>query len=282
MPELPEVETTVLGLRKKVLKRTFIDVWSDFKRLVKEPSFEKFKKEIKGKKIKDVYRKGKNIIFVLSDNYYLLVHQKMTGHFLYGKWEKEDKWIPLKKGPMEDKNNSYIHLIFFLEKGMLALSDLRKFAKVKLLKKEGLEEELEDIGPDALKISFEEFKDIVENKKGKIKQVLMNQELIAGIGNIYSDEALFRARINPFRKAFSLKEKELKDLYKNIVDVLKKGIKTGGESISDYRNIEGEKGGFDDFRKVYRKKECPVCRGKIRREKIGSRSTYFCPKCQKL
>ncbi len=284
MPELPEVETTVLGLRKKVLSRTFVDVWTDFKKLVKEPSFKKFKKEIRGKEIKSVYRRGKNIILVLSSGYYLLVHQKMTGHLLYGRWEKKDKWVSLKKGPMEDKYNSYIHLIFFLDKGMLALSDLRKFAKVKLLKEEELEKELEDIGPDALEISFEEFKNIIKEKKGKIKQVLMDQKLIAGIGNIYSDEALFRAGINPFKKASSLKEKELISLYKNIIDVLKKGVKKGGESISDYRNLEGEKGKFDDFRKVYRRKgeKCPQCGEEIKRKKIGSRSTHFCPKCQKL
>ncbi len=282
MPELPEVETTVLGLRKKVLRRTFVDVWTDFEKLVKDPAFKKFKEEIKGKKIKDVRRKGKNIVFVLSGDYFLLIHQKLTGHLLYGKWKKKERWIPSEKGAMEDRENRYIHLMFFLDKGMLALSDLRKFAKIKLLKKEGLEKELGDIGPDALEISFERFKKIIQDQKGKIKQVLMNQELIAGVGNIYSDEALFRARINPFKKASSLKEKELRSLYKNMIDVLKKGIKKGGESISDYRNLEGRKGGFDDFRKVYRKKECPRCGSNIKREKIGSRSTYFCPKCQKL
>lgn len=285
MPELPEVETTVLGLRKKVLSRTFIDVWTDFEKLIKKPSFKEFKKEIEGKKIKDVCRKGKNIVFELSGGYYLLIHQKMTGHLLYGKWEKKkDEWNPLKKGPMEDKMNSYIHLIFFLDKGMLALSDLRKFAKIKLFKKGGLDRELKNLGPDALKISFEKFKEIIKSKKGKIKQVLMNQELIAGIGNIYSDEALFRARINPFKESLKLTEKELKDLYNNIREVLKKGIETGGESISDYRNVEGEKGKFDIFRKVYRRKgeECYICKTKIQRKKIGGRSTHFCPNCQKL
>ena len=133
MPELPEVETTVRGLNKKVLKRTFIDVWSDWEKIVKKPKdFEQFKKEIKNKKIKKIWRRAKNIIFDLSDGYSLLVHQKMTGHLLVGKWNmKNGTWTPTKKGPLNDPYNRFLHLIFFFDNGkMMALSDARKFAKL--------------------------------------------------------------------------------------------------------------------------------------------------------
>jgi len=137
MPELPEVETTVKGLKSKVLLRTFIDVWSDWEKTVKKPkNFKDFKKQIKGKKIKKIWRRAKNIIFDLSDGYSLLVHQKMTGHLLYGIWNiKHGKWVSVGNKNLEDPMNKFLHLIFFLDNGkMIALSDLRKFAKVELQK----------------------------------------------------------------------------------------------------------------------------------------------------
>lgn len=286
MPELPEVETTVKGLNSKVLNRAFVDIWTDSKKLVKRPGFEKFEKEIKGKKIKKIWRKGKNIIFNLSDNYSLLIHQKMTGHLLYGKWERKDnKWVSVDKGPMEDKMNSFLHIIFFLDNGkMLALSDLRKFAKTELWKTEELE--FNKIGPDPLEedFTFEKFKKVLKNKKGKIKQVLMDQELISGIGNIYSSEALWHAKVHPLRDVSSLKENELKDIYNSIKKVLTIGVELGGESFSDYRNIEGEKGNFDNERKAYKREgeKCFRCGYVIKRLKVGGRSAFFCPKCQKI
>jgi len=290
MPELPEVETTVRGLRKKVLNRTFLDLWTDVPKIIKKPkSFKEFKKTIKNKKIIKVWRRAKNIIIDLSQGYSLLIHQKLTGHLLFGKWEfKNKKWIPVAKGPLNDPFNRFIHLIFFLDnKKMLALSDLRKFAKIELWNTKELlnSSEFKKIGPEPLEksFSFKKFKERLKNKKGRIKQILMNQEVIAGIGNIYSDEALWKAKIYPLKKVSELKEKELKMLYRTIKDVLKKGIKLGGESISDYRNIEGRKGNFERERSVYRRegKKCPRCSAKIKKIKIGNRSSYFCPKCQK-
>lgn len=154
MPELPEVQTTVNGLNKKVLGRTFIDVWSDWSKTVhpvkyrkavispkaklfdqvkKPDNFEIFKQKLKGKKIKKIWRRAKNVIFDLSEGYSLLIHQKMTGHLLVGNWEitKLGNWIPTKKGPLNDPYNRFLHLIFFLDnQEMIALSDARKFAKV--------------------------------------------------------------------------------------------------------------------------------------------------------
>ncbi len=290
MPELPEVETTIRGLRQKVLKRTFVDVWTDAPKIVKKPkSFKEFEKEIKGKKIQKVWRRAKNIIFDLSGGYSLLVHQKLTGHLLIGNWKlKTGNWEPLSNNSLKDPVNRYIHLIFWLSGNlMLALSDLRKFAKVELWKTEELlnSSEFKKLGPEPLdpKFTFEKFKQALKNKKGKIKQILMNQEIIAGIGNIYSDEALWWAKIHPFQDVSKLSEDELKKLYEAIKRVLKKGIELGGESFSDYRNIEGEKGDFDDERKVYQREgeKCSRCGTKIKRIKISGRSSCFCPKCQK-
>lgn len=289
MPELPEVETTVKGLNSRVLNRTLVDVWTDSKKIIKKPGFYDFKKSIKGKKIKRVWRRGKNIIFNLSEDYSLLIHQKMTGHLLYGKWKKENnKWQPAEIGPLEDKMNSFLHLIFFLDnKKMLALSDLRKFAKVELWKTKDLLglEEFKKIGPEPLERSFtfKKFKEVLIGKKGKIKHVLMNQEIIAGIGNIYSSEALWRAKISPFKDVSELKDEELEMLYESIKKVLKIGVKLGGESFSDYRNIDGKKGEFDIERKVYKKEgqKCSRCGSIIKRAKINARSAFFCPNCQK-
>jgi len=290
MPELPEVEVTIRELRKKILKRVFIDLWTDTKKLIKRPkNFDVFKKEILKKKITKIERRGKNILFFLDNDKVLLIHQKLTGHLLLGKWKRQDNsWIPLKKGHLEDPANRFIHLIFFLDNGlMLALSDLRKFAKVELWDKRQLmqSKEISKLGIDPLSAEFtlKEFKRRITGAKRKIKQVLMDQSVIAGIGNIYSDEALFAAAIHPERRANTLSEKEIKKLYWSIKKILKKAIEVGGESISDYRKPDGSKGGFDALRKVYRRegKPCFVCKTPIKRIKIAQRSSYFCPKCQK-
>jgi formamidopyrimidine-DNA glycosylase len=290
MPELPEVETIVRELKVKVLERTFIDLWTDTKKLVKIPGFEEFKKEIIGETIKEVSRRGKNIIFDLSQGKVLLIHQKMTGHLLLGKWEKSGSgWRSMVPGPMaDDKMNSYLHLIFWLDDGrMLALSDLRKFAKVELWEAEDFykSEYFNRLGPEPLdkKFSLEKFKSRLQGKPGKIKQILMDQSVIAGIGNIYADEILWSARVSPFRQADSLSARELESIYKAMEETLKKAIKVRGSSMSDYRTLSGEKGGYQLISKVYRHEgeKCPNCGNIIQREKIAGRSAHFCPKCQK-
>jgi formamidopyrimidine-DNA glycosylase len=290
MPELPEVETIVRGLRLRVLDRTFIDVWTDFPKMIKKPSdFKKFKNGIIGKKIESVRRRAKNILISLSGGKVLLIHQKLTGHLLFGKWKKIDnKWYPLGKGPLSDPTNRFIHLMFGLDKNMLALSDLRKFAKIELWDKKELEnsEGFKKLGPEPLDKSFvlEKFKNVLNNKKGKIKQVLMDPNVIAGIGNIYSDEILFKAKVHPLKNVFKLKEDEVERIYKAMKDILPKAIKLGGESFSDFRKVDGSKGSFDKERKIYRKEgeNCPRCGNVIKRIKIGGRSAHFCPSCQKL
>lgn len=306
MPELPEVETIVRDLNRKVLGRAFVDVWTDWKKMihlrqgfggqVKKPdSFKKFKKEIKGKKIKKVWRRGKNILFELSEGKTLLIHQKLTGHLLLGDWKREVKaWRPIKPGPLEDPINRFLHLIFWLDNKhhlsipkQLALSDLRKFAKVELWNSQELKEskEFTGLGPEPLEESFtfQKFQEILKKEKRKIKQVLMDQTVIAGIGNIYSDEILFEAKIRPLKEAPRLTLAELKRIYQAIKKILKKAVELRGTSISDFRDLEGKRGSFGKVRKVYRKdgEKCPRCSAKIKRIKLAGRSAHFCPKCQK-
>lgn len=297
MPELPEVQTTVNGLNKKVLNRAFIDVWSDWQKTIKKPKeFEQFKKELKNKKIKRIWRRAKNVILDLqaepalsrAEGYSLLVHQKMTGHLLVGNWKLvAGNWQPSEKGPLNDPYNRFLHLIFFLDDGqMLALSDARKFAKVELWKTEELKKELEKIGPEPLEKSFtfKKFKSCLAARRGKIKQVIMDQNVIAGIGNIYASESLWQAKIHPEKNIAKLSNKELKSLYKAIKKVLELGVKLGGESFSDYRKPDGSKGDFDTERKAYKREgqKCQRCGNIIKRIKVAQRSAFFCPYCQKL
>lgn len=295
MPELPEVETTVRDLKKKVLGRTFIDVWTDFQKMIKKPKdFKDFQKEIKGRKIKNIRRRGKNILIDLSESKTLLIHQKLTGHLLIGNWKLDAtnpplfrNWKSLKIGPLQEKINTYIHLMFWLSGNlMLALSDLRKFAKVELLNKKDLKKELSSLGPEPLdkSFTFEKFKKaLLKRQKGKIKQVLMDQAVIAGIGNIYSDETLWKAKVHPFKDVSKLSEEELKKIYQAMKKNLEEAIEVKGESISNFRRISGEKGGFDPLRKVYRKEgeKCNRCGTIIKRVKLAGRSAHFCPRCQK-
>lgn len=291
MPELPEVETTVKGLRQKVLNRTFVDVWSDWKKMVKRPQgFEVLQRTLKGKKIRRIWRRAKNVIFDLSDGYSLLVHQKMTGHLMVGKWKLDDeRWRPLAKGPLEESTNLFIHILFTLSDGtMIALSDLRKFGKVELWKTEELlnSKEFKKLGPEPLdkSFTFEAFKERLKGKRGKIKHVLMNPEVIVGVGNIYANEALWWARIHPTKEVANLDDKELKLLYEAVKNVLMKGIEMGGESFADYRNVEGEKGNFDSERRAYKRERQPCyrCKTLIKRIIFNGRSAFFCPSCQQL
>jgi len=289
MPELPEVETIVRDLDREVRNRTFLDVWTDAKNLIKRETLSSFKKKIVGKKILRVRRRAKNILIELSDDYILLIHQKITGHLLLGKWKLEKgKWIAEKESPLSlDPMNRFLHVVFFLDdKRQLALSDARKFAKVELWKKEELEKskEFSALGPEPLAKDFtlEKFKKLFEKKRGKIKQVLMDQNFISGIGNIYASEILFEARIHPEEDVSKLTKSDLEKIYKATRRILIKSIELKGDSFSDFRTIYGEKGKSHEVVKVYQKEgeKCLRCGGLIKRIKQGGRSSFFCPKCQ--
>jgi formamidopyrimidine-DNA glycosylase len=310
MPELPEVETTVRGLNECVKNLRIRDVWTDYgspyhtgKENIKDKKyFLLFKKALIGSKITDASRAGKNVLIHLGNGRTIVIHMKMTGHLLYGTYRKlkvknqkskvkKEKWEARdKNGALNDPFNKFIHLVFILSnKKHLAFSDMRKFGKVFLTKGEERRkvEELEHLGPDALQITYAQFeKAFAKRQKGKIKQVLMSQEIIAGIGNIYSDEMLWKAGIHPASLVSKIPKEKMKKVFNAMKDVLKKGIDFGGDSMSDYRNIKGEQGQFQHRHNVYRltgtscKK--PGCKGKIERMKIGGRSAHFCPIHQKL
>lgn len=293
MPELPEVQTIVDDLQKKVVGRRIIGVWCDTPKLIKSPEAEEFEKQIKGSKIESVSRHGKNILIYLSGGNLLLIHQKLTGHLLVGKWKITKvsgvrcQVSSLIEGPLTEPVNDFIHLIFYLDNGEeLALSDLRKFAKVILGPREEIEKlpDLAKIGPDPLEknFNFEKFADLIGARKQKIKQVLMNQEIIAGIGNIYSDEILWSAKIHPFRLASKLIKEELKRIYEATREILAEAVKLRGTSTSDYRDTSGERGKYAEVIRAYRREggPCLRCGTPIKRVKMGGRSAHFCPECQ--
>ncbi len=291
MPELPEVHTTAKILNKLLKGLKIEDVWTDYKNplyknQIKNPLyFKKFKDLILGAKITSVSRIGKNILINLDNRESILVHMKMTGHLLYGKYSFDGKkWSTLEKGSLEDPFNQFIHLVFsFSNKKHLVLSDVRKFAKVSLLGDQ--QKDIEKLGPNPLLITLNEFKEQLKKRsQGKIKTVLLDQNIFAGIGNIYSDEALFASKIHPAKQIKELSHKEMHALYRSLQNVLKKGVDFGGDSTSDYRNPYGEKGKFQYHHKVYREKNkiCPRkgCKGRVTRMMVGARSSHFCPICQ--
>jgi formamidopyrimidine-DNA glycosylase len=292
MPELPEVETIVNGLRKEVLERTFLDFWTDTPKTVKRMEVNDFKEKIKGREIIEIRRRAKNVLIFLSNDLVILIHLKMTGHLLIGNWEysQEGKnWIPLAKGPIvDDPYNRFVRAMFFLDDGrQLALSDMRKFAKIELWKKEEIGEVFSETGPEPVNegFSLDDFIEAFKSKKrGKIKQLLMVQSLIAGIGNIYANEILFEANIHPEEDISKLDREDFKKMYLAMKDILSKAIKAGGDSFSDFRNIYGERGKFQNMMKIYGKdgQKCQACGNTIVRSMLGGRGTFHCPNCQKL
>lgn len=304
MPELPEVETTVRGIRKVAKGKKIVGVWTDYnsafhagKDNIKNPKyFTKFKKEIIGAKITGASRRAKNVIIHLDNNKSIMVHMKMTGHVMYGKYRFDpkkikDKWAPLaKSGPLADPFNKFLRLVLiFSDNTQLVLSDMRKFAKVNLIDPVAMGTIDSTYGPEPLKkdFNFNKFQERLEIRSHwKIKQTLMDQTLIAGIGNIYSDEILWRAGVHPESTYLEIPLDKQKAIFKGMKEVLKKGIDLGGDSMSDYRNIKGEKGKFQEHHQVYRRTGKPClkkgCHGKIIRKKVAGRSAHFCDTHQKL
>ncbi len=290
MPELPEVESSVSYLKTKVPGRAFVDVWTDTPKMgVSKGSLNKsFDQLVKGKEIRDVARRAKNVIFDLSGKLSLLVHYKMTGHLLYGKWKrKAGQWVSEIPGPLkEDKMNKYIHFLFFLDNGkQIAFSDLRKFGKIELWKTDELKNKLSNLGPEPLSQNFtaDRLKEMVQGRKKMIKPLIMDQKFLSGVGNIYASDALWLAGIHPERKADKLSEKEIKRLYKAIKKVLVEGIENNGDSMVDFRLPDGNKGNYQNKQKVYNKEgeKCSRCKSEvIKKIKVGGRGTYLCPDCQ--
>lgn len=306
MPELPEVQTTVSGLEETVKGKTITDVWSDisvstpslpyFKETIKSAEFfERFKSIVIGSKIVHSWRRGKNICIDLSNDNTIWIHMKMTGHLLYGQYQyiqKENIWKPSEKeenDSLRDPFNRFLHIVFSLSNGKhLVLSDVRKFAKVTMFETNTPPKELLLLGPEPLDPSFslKEFKRAIQKRPLRpIKEVLLDQQIIAGIGNIYSDEMLWLSDIHPFRIVKNISETEYKKMYRAMKRVLNDGLEFGGDSTSDYRDIHGNPGSFQHKHAAYRNtgKECRKrgCKGTIMRMPFGGRGAHFCPEHQK-
>ena len=309
MPELPEVQTTVNGLNETVVGLKITDAWSSLpkkthvrKDEIKNLGFwNKFKTEIIGKKILRAERRGKNILIHLADAKTMLIHMKMTGHLIYGKyragkasdgleghtwpWWADDK-------ALQDPYNRFIRVLFTLNNGYsLAFCDSRKFGKVTLFetRESTNTRHLRDLGIDALdpNLTFNAFRDrLMKRPSGRIKNVLMDQTLVSSIGNIYSDEMLWEAGIHPEQRVTDIPLTNFKKMYTAMKPLLKRGIDFGGDSTSDYRNIYGLPGKFQNKHHVYRKtgKACARrgCSGIIVRQVVGGRSAHFCSTHQKL
>lgn len=304
MPELPEVQTTVNVINSKAKGLKIASVWTDYNSLshigkdnIKDKIFfEALKKKIVGATITSAERRAKNILIHLSNNDTILIHMKMTGHIMFGSYDfdskkKTDPWTAKDEGPLQDPFNRFIHFVItFSNKKSLVLSDMRKFAKVTLIETKDLETSLhlKDIGPEPLEKSFTYslFKErLTKRPTGRIKNVLMDHSIIAGIGNIYSDEALWLSGIHSEEKPKYIPEKKLKILFKSITEVLKKGIDFGGDSMSDYRDIDGKRGEFQNKHNAYRLTGKPCKKkdgGVITRKVVGGRSAHFCNIHQKL
>lgn len=285
MPELPEVQTIVDDLNKKIKGDVIAGFWTDWEKSIKLP-LEKFEKQIRNRKVIGARRIGKNIFLDLEGGKTIYIHLKMTGHLLV-KSEKL-KVKSAGKDYFNEKVNQYIHHIFYLKSGRtLEFSDLRKFGKITLgdTDKVGHTKEIRELGVDAMskEFTFEKLDEILDKKKTKIKLLLMDQSKIAGIGNIYANEILFEAGILPVRPAGKISIEEKKKLFRSIKKILAKATKLRGTSDSDYRDTAGAPGKFQEALKVYRQagKECPKCGTIVQRTTLGQRGTFFCPECQK-
>jgi len=294
MPELPEVQTIVNDLGKKIIGQRVAGFWTDWPKSIKGLTSVSLRRKIEGLKILGVRRLGKNILITLDKNHTLLIHQKMTGHLMVGRWSirrTHDGWSVKSstKGPFEDRVNQYIHVVFTLDNGkMLALSDMRKFARIDFGRTADILAlpAIQKLGLDALdrRLNAEVFRKTVCSRNRSIKQTLMDPTVVAGIGNIYADDILWSAKVHPARPARTLKDAEIKRIIFQTRRILNKAIGLRGTSVGDYRDTAGKPGKYGQELLVYRKtgESCRRCRTLIQRIELGQRSAHFCPKCQKL
>ena len=308
MPELPEVQTVVSELNTKLkgltVKRVVVrapklvgvgpETLSP-KRTTQESTVQEFVHILSGKKILSVTRRAKLLIFDIQGLWSMFVHLKMTGQFIFedtaqrkrtgGKYRILNK----KSAPFVSLPCPYTHVIFYFTNGsILYFNDVRKFGYLKLVKDVEVSamKELREYGPEPLDktFTFEVWKNAVKRRsKGIIKQVIMDNKIVVGIGNIYSDEILFHAKLKPARTISSLAEKDLLAIYKNIGPVLRKGIQARGSSVGDFIRTDGTWGTMGKFHYVYGRKGemCKICNSTIESTKLGGRTASFCPKCQK-
>ncbi|MEJ0001745.1 MAG: DNA-formamidopyrimidine glycosylase family protein [bacterium] len=307
MPELPEVQTTVDGLNKTVVRELITDVWTDI--AVAKPSlahhatttksaafFAEFKDAVLGRKIIEVERKAKNILIHLSRGTTILIHMKMTGHMMYGTYEYDEatkQWIPAKKeknDALRDPFNRFLHTVFILSNGKhLVFSDMRKFATVSYLKTADIAEDprFKYLGPEPLDESFTStkfFQQLAKRPNAPIKQVLLDQTIISASATSTQTRCSGSPASIPAESTRHYCG-GMNKLYEAMKSVLKKGIDFGGDSTSDYRDINGERGTFQGKHEAYRRTGQPCrkkgCKGTIVRIPFMGRGAHFCDTHQK-
>ncbi|MHB9095677.1 MAG: DNA-formamidopyrimidine glycosylase [Eubacteriales bacterium] len=275
MPELPEVETIRRSLEEKLKGKTFVGVEVFLDKMLKGANPEDLGTEISGRKINGIERRGKYLIIHLAGGVAMVIHLRMTGQLLYCSPEQEKA--------------KHTHVIFHLnDKCQLRFADQRQFGKIQLVQTKELENlaGIKNLGVEPFSDAFtrEFLKKEMRNRRTKIKPLLLDQTFVAGIGNIYADEALFLARINPERVAATLSPREVSQLHRAIREVLLSGIENKGTSIKDYVDGNGNPGTNQDKLKVYGRdgQPCAKCGRAIEKKSIGGRSSHYCPRCQKL
>src|SRR5262245_28343081 len=213
-----------------------------------------------GRRIAGVKRYGKFIVATLDDGSYLMIHLGMTGKLLLG-----------------GAPGKHTHAILTFDRGVLLYDDSRQFGCIEF--HEQFPHRVARLGPEPLEVSYEDFAKGMSNRKSPVKSLLLNQTFLRGVGNIYADEALFRAGIHPQKLAYRIRKDRVRKLYDAVREVLREGIEAGGSSISDYVDAEGRSGWFQFSHQVYRRtgEPCKVCETPIRRVVIAQRSSHFCP-----
>lgn len=294
MPELPEVETIKRQLHKEIAGKNITGVEVLAEKTLKTPKAQ-FLKYTVGAKIKSVERRAKLLIFNLNNGWSILTHLKMTGQYVL---DATNPAMSLRGAPKGRRGNlsapsrsfvanQHTRIIFYLGKIKLFFNDMRRFGYLKLIKTNDLPKFLDrEYGPEPLekKFTVKKFAEVLARRPNmKIKQLLLEQKLIAGVGNIYAQEACYMAQVSPTRPAKSLKSVEVKKLYDSVRKVMTEAIKYGGSSAENYLNLYGEKGGFVPHLKVYGREglKCKRCGNILKFIKLGGRGTVYCEKCQK-
>ena len=263
MPELPEVETVVRSIAPLVGRRI---VSADFRcqRVLRGADPGAMAARIRGRTVAGVRRYGKFILVSLQGGGYLVIHLGMTGRLLLG-------------GP----EGKHTHAILKLDRGVLLYDDSRQFGCIQF--SEEFPERVAKLGPEPLEVPFQDFAAALKRRKTRIKALLLNQSFLRGLGNIYADEALFRAGIHPLAVPARLPRDRARRLHEAIIAVLTEAIAAGGSSISDYVDAWGRKGFFQFSHRVYQRtgQPCVTCGTPIRRVLVTQRSSHFCPQCQR-
>ncbi len=291
MPELPEVEVTRRRIEPLLVGRRISSVRTtrDSYFFLTKPAV--LKRNLVGRRAVALGRRGKYLLAQLDDGKLLMPHLGMTGQ-LFSQDAVSVRLLSASQRsslspeePLRFEPDQHTHLILgFADRGPKVLfRDIRKFGKVRLLRPGQSDPRLERLGVDALEASGEQLFRLTRNRKTAIKNVLLQQSVIAGIGNIYADEGLFLAGIRPTRRALSLTRRRCEELVDSLQRVLRRSIQSGGTSISDFIAPDGSDGRYQDERHTYARggEPCTRCGEPIRRLALGQRSTHFCPRCQK-